>query len=69
MNTDYITVYDVAVGTFSGLKTLQRAKGKNAKGIKREYKDAICAFDIETSRLPTSITGNKQSCMYGSFVC
>lgn len=66
MDTDYITVYDVAVGTFSGLKTLQRAKGKNAKGIKREYKDAICAFDIETSRLPTSITGldREQAIMY-----
>ena len=56
-NTDYITVYDVAPGTFSGLKVLQRAKGKNAKGIKLEYKDAICAFDIETSRLPPTITG------------
>ena len=47
-------------GTFSSLPTVKRKKGNQGTKTKIEYKDAICAFDIETTRLPDI----EQSIMY-----
>lgn len=47
-------------GTFSKLPTVKRARGNQGTRTKIEYKDAICAFDIETTRLKNI----EQSIMY-----
>ena len=52
----YCTVPGIPPGIFAEIPNLARKAGNNMRH-KRIYKDAICAFDIEASRLPTGITG------------
>lgn len=47
-------------GTFSSLPIVKRKRGNQGTKSKIQYKDAICAFDIETTRLPDI----EQSIMY-----
>lgn len=47
-------------GTISKLPSVKRARGNQGTRTKIEYKDAICAFDIETTRLKNI----EQSIMY-----
>lgn len=53
---DYHTVATIPPGTFEALPTATKKAGNNLRH-KVVYKDAICAFDIETSRLPPELTG------------
>ena len=61
----YCTVDQIPPGIFAAIPNLARKAGNHMRH-KRVYKDAICAFDIEASRLPTDITGldKEQSIMY-----
>ena len=55
-----ITPQQYAPGTFANIQKQKRGKGNPKTRVKVQYKDAICAFDIETSRLPDI----EQSIMY-----
>ena len=61
----YCTVDQIPSGIFAAIPNLARKAGNNMRH-KRIYKDAICAFDIEASRLTPNITGldKEQSIMY-----
>lgn len=56
----YINPTEYIPGTIANLKTQQPPQGNRGTKSKVKYKDCICAFDIETSRLPDI----EQSVMY-----
>jgi len=61
MVKDYIDVLEVDYSVFSAIEPQYRKPGQNAKrGQPKAYADTICAFDIETTRLPDI----EQSIMY-----
>lgn len=48
----YITPEEYKPGTIANIQAQKRARGNPKTKTKTVYKDVLCAFDIETSRLP-----------------
>lgn len=56
----FITPEQYKIGTVKNIETQKRGKGNPKTKTKTYYKDVICTFDIETSRIPDI----EQSIMY-----